>query len=212
MDTNELIKALAADTRRRAAPLSTVWWVAAALAVAVAAAVFLATLSPRPDIAAAAEAPRFLFKFVVMLTLVGGAFDALRALTRPEGNLRRALLLLMAAPALLVAAVVLEMLAVPSEAWSERMIGTSNVYCLILIMMIGLGPLSILLLALRHGAPSNPGITGAVAGLLAGAIAATIYLVHCPDDSPLFVAIWYTIAIAGLAGLGAVAAQRFVRW
>ncbi|MGH6808860.1 MAG: NrsF family protein [Ensifer adhaerens] len=58
--------------------------------------------------------------------------------------------------------------------WPERMIGTGNVYCLILIMTIGLGLLSILLLALRHGAPSNPGITGAVAGLLAGGISATI--------------------------------------
>lgn len=30
-----------------------------------------------------------------------------------------------------------------------------------------------------------------------------------PDDSPLFVATWYTFAIVGL---GAVAARRFVRW
>lgn len=212
MDTNELIKTLAADTRRPGTSLSTVWWGAVALAVAIAAAVFLVTLHPRPDIADAADTPRFLFKFGVMLTLAGGAFGALRALSRPEGNLRRALPLLIVAPALLVAAVVLELLAVPPETWPERMIGTSNVYCLILIMMIGIGPLSILLLALRHGAPSNPGIAGAVAGLLAGGIAATTYVAHCTDDSPLFVATWYTIAIAGLAGLGAVAAQRFVRW
>lgn len=210
-DTNELIKVLAADARP-VTRLSTVWWRAAALAVAVAAAIFLATLGPRPDIAAAAGSVRFLSKFVVMLTLVGGAFGALRALSRPEGNLREALPLLIAGPALLVAAVAAELLAVPPETWLERLIGTSNVYCLILIMMLGLGPLSILLLTLRHGAPSSPGIAGAVAGLLAGGIAATIYVVHCVDDSPLFVAIWYTIAIAGLAGLGAVAARRFVRW
>lgn len=211
MDTNELIKALAADTRP-VTRLSTVWWRAAALAVAVSAAVFLATLRPRPDIAAAAGTLPFLFKFVVMLTLAGGAFGALRALSRPEGNLREAMPLLIAAPALLAAAVVAELLAVPPETWPERLIGTGNVYCLILIMMIGLGPLSILLLVLRRGAPSNPGIAGAVAGLLAGGIAATIYVAHCTDDSPLFVAVWYTIAIAGLAGLGAIAAQRFVRW
>jgi hypothetical protein len=212
MDTNELIKALAADARPRSAPLSTVWWGAAALAVAIAAAVFLATLGPRPDIAAAAGTARFLFKIVVMLALAGGAFGALRALSRPEGNLRTALLLLTAAPALLVAAVVAELLAVPPETWPERMIGDSNVYCSILIMMIGLAPLSILLLALRRGAPSNPGVAGAVAGLLAGGIAATIYVAHCTDDSPLFVAIWYTIAVAGLALVGAASASRLARW
>jgi hypothetical protein len=212
MDTDELIRALAADSRSRGAPLSFVWWVAAALTVALAAAVFLITLHPRPDLAAVTDTPRFLSKFLVMLTQAGGAFGALRALSRPEGNLRNALPLLIAAPALLLAAVALELLVVPPEAWLERVIGTSNVYCLILIIMLGLGPLSILLLALRHGAPSNPGIAGAVVGLLAGGIAATIYAVHCVDDSPLFVVTWYTLAIAALAALGAITARRFVRW
>jgi hypothetical protein len=212
MDTNELIKALAADTRPRAAPLSTVWWSATALSVAIAAVVFFATLDVRADIAAAAETLRFLFKFVLTLTLAGGAFGALRTLSRPEGSLRQVLPLLIAAPALLITAVVLELLAIPPQAWPERMIGTSNVYCLVLITMIGLGPLSILLLALCRGAPSNPGIAGALAGLLAGAIAATIYVAHCTDDSPLFVAIWYTIAIAGLTVIGAAGASRLARW
>jgi len=212
MDTNELIKALAADTRRPMTSLSSAWWRATGLATALAAAVFYSAIDPRPDIAAAAGTLRFLFKFVVLLTLAGSAFGALRALSRPEGTWRKALPLLMAAPALLVAAVALELLTVPPRAWPERMIGTSNVYCLLLIMMIGIGPLSILLLALRHGAPSSPGIAGAVAGLLAGGIAATIYLAHCTDDSPLFVATWYTIAIAALAMLGAAIARRLVHW
>lgn len=212
MDTNELIKALAADTRPRTAPLSTIWWGATALAVGIAAAVFLVTLHPRPDLAAAVSTPRFLSKFLVMLTLACSAFGALRALSRPEGNVRSTLPLLFAAPALLIAAVVMELLAVPPETWSESLVGTSNVYCLALIIVIGILPLAILLLALRHGAPFSPGIAGAVAGLLAGAIAATIYVVHCVDDSPLFVATWYTTAIAGLSGLGAIAAQRLVRW
>ena len=78
MDTNELIKALAADTRPSAASLSSVWWGAAGLAIALAAAVFFAMLGPRPDIAAAAETPRFLFKFVVTVTLAVSAFGIAR--------------------------------------------------------------------------------------------------------------------------------------
>ena len=212
MDTNELINSLAADTRQPSASLSSVWWNAVVVAVVVAAAVFFATLGVRPDIAAAAETPRFLAKFVMMLTLAVGAFGALGALSRPEGNWRKALPLLTAAPTLLVAAVVLELLTVPPEAWTDRMIGANNVYCLMFIMMIGAGPLSIFLLALRRSAPSSPGIAGAVAGLLAGGIAATIYAAHCTDDSPLFIATWYLIAIAGLAAFGSVAANRLARW
>jgi hypothetical protein len=55
-------------------------------------------------------------------------------------------------------------------------------------------------------------LAGAVAGLLAGGLAATFYAAHCFDDSPLFVATWYTIAIIILAALGALGGRFFVRW
>jgi hypothetical protein len=57
-----------------------------------------------------------------------------------------------------------------------------------------------------------PALAGSVAGLLAGGIAAAVYAAHCDNDSPLFVATWYTLAIAGLALLGAIGASRFARW
>jgi hypothetical protein len=57
-----------------------------------------------------------------------------------------------------------------------------------------------------------PGIAGAAAGLLAGALSATFYAAHCTDDSPLFVAVWYSLAIAILAARGAIAAPRLARW
>ncbi len=39
---------------------------------------------------------------------------------------------------------------------------------------------------------------GAVAGLAAGGLGAALYALHCTDDSPLFVLVWYSIGI----GLG----------
>ncbi|MGH6804077.1 MAG: NrsF family protein, partial [Methyloceanibacter sp.] len=78
--------------------------------------------------------------------------------------------------------------------------------------LIGIGPLAIFLLTLRHGAPTRPALAGAVSGLLAGGIAATFFAAQCTNDSPLYVATWYTIGIAGLALIGAVGAKRIVRW
>ena len=78
--------------------------------------------------------------------------------------------------------------------------------------MIGVGPLAVLLLAMRHGASTRPSLTGAVAGLVAGGLAATFYAAHCTDDSPLFVATWYPIAIGMLAILGAIAGKILIRW
>jgi hypothetical protein len=212
MGTNELIEALAADIRQPAASLSSVWWGAAGLASALAAAVFFVVLGPRPDIAAAAETPRFLFKFVVTITLAVSAFGLARALSRPGETWRKAMPYLAAAPALLIMAVIVELSLLPPDTWLAKMVGTNGLVCLTFIPLIGIGPLAIFLLALRHGAPTRPAMAGAIAGLLAGGIAATFYAAQCTDDSPLFVAAWYTIAIAALASVGAAGAYRLARW
>ena len=173
---------------------------------------FFAMLGPRSDIATAAGTPRFLFKFVFAITLAVSAFGCARALSRPGETWRKAIPYLAAAPALLAIAVIVELFLLPSDTWSAKLVGRNSVVCLTYITLIGIGPLGIFLLALRHGAPTKPTFAGAVAGLLAGGIAATIYAAHCTDDSPLFVATWYTIAIAVLAILGALGARRFARW
>jgi hypothetical protein len=212
MDTNELIRTLASHAKGTARPLSTVWLWAAGISITIAALVFFTVLGLRPDIAAAIETPRFLFKFLVTAVLAVSAFICVRALSRPGENLRNAILCLAIAPALVAIAVAAELFTLPSDAWAATMVGRNSVVCLTYITIIGLGPLAIFLWTLRYSAPTNPALAGAVAGLLAGGIAASFYAAHCTDDSPLFVATWYTIAIAILAILGAVAAGRLARW
>ncbi|MCC8942470.1 DUF1109 family protein, partial [Bradyrhizobium sp. Arg68] len=65
---------------------------------------------------------------------------------------------------------------------------------------------------LRQGAPAQPAVAGAVAGLLSAGLAATIYASHCTDDSPLFVATWYTLATAIVASVGAIAGKQVLRY
>ena len=83
--------------------------------------------------------------------------------------------------------------------------------CLTAIPMLSLPLLIAALIGLRHGAATRPMLTGAVAGLIAGGIAATFYASHCIDDSPLFVATWYSIALALVALVGAVAGRWVLR-
>ena len=212
MDTNELIGTLAEDARRSTMQLTTMWWVAVSLAITFDAAVFLAMLGPRPDIATAAETLRFLFKSLVAITLAASAFGCARALSRPGEAWRRAIPYLAVAPGLIVVAVVVELFILPSDTWSATIVGTNGMVCLTYILLIGAGPLAIFLRTLHYNAPTRPALAGAVAGLLAGGIAATFYAAQCTDDSPLFVATWYTIAIAVFAILGAVGARQFARW
>lgn len=212
MNTDDFIKALAADTRRPGLSMNAVWSGVAIGAIVLAGVVFSVLLGPRPDIAVAAETVRFLFKFVATTVLAVAAFAAMRVQARPEAGPGKFLSYLGIAPALVAAAVVLELFAIPSDAWDTRLIGTNSLICLTFIPLIGLAPLALFLLALRHGAPSRPALSGALAGLAAGGIAATFYAAHCPDDSPLFVATWYTIAILILTLIGMIGARWAVRW
>ncbi|MGH6875594.1 MAG: NrsF family protein, partial [Aestuariivirgaceae bacterium] len=145
MDTDDLIKALAADTKRPAVSLLSVWWGAASLAIALAAVLFFVTLGPRPDFATAVETPRFLFKFAVMIMLAVSAFGVARSVSRPEETWVKAAPYLAAAPVLLAIAIIVELLVLPQDNWSAKLIGTNSMACLTFIPLIGIGPLVIFL-------------------------------------------------------------------
>lgn len=212
MKTDDLIRSLAADAPLRAASPDRLFQVALVAAVLVAAAVFLATLGPRADIGQAVQSVRFLFKFVLTGALAATAFHLVRRQARPGAMTGGAARMLGLVPVMLAAAVGLELAAVPPGDWAARLVGTNAAVCLTFIPLIGAAPLVLFLLALRAGAPTRPAAAGAVAGLVAGGIAAAFYAAHCTDDSPLFVATWYGLAIMGLTVAGAFGGRLFARW
>lgn len=212
METGDLIKALSADAGRPHASLGRLWALATLAAIAIAAAVFFAMLGPRPDIAAAAHTADFLFKFLVTGLLALSALPLLFALSRPEATGRGRFLWLAAAPVALAVTLAIELGLVPSSEWGTRLIGVNSPECVFLIMAIGAGPLALFIAMLRHAAPTRPALAGAIAGLAAGGIGATLYAAHCTDDSPLFVAFWYSQAIIVLAIAGGLGARIFARW
>ncbi len=212
MKTDDLIARLAADRPVPRRPAGQSLAMAAVMAVLCAAGAMLLTIGPRPDFAAALGTWRFDMKFVVMLTLASSAFFLLRRAVYPEGFDTAPLWLILAAPALLAAAVIVELAVLPATAWRPALMGSNWLHCLILVPVFGLLPLVLALWGIRQGAPTRPALTGFLAGLLAGGLGAAAYAANCPDDSPLFVMTWYPVGILALGALGAVAGSRLLRW
>jgi len=211
MRTDELIRALAADGRRPVVPIDR-WLTGALLAgVALSALLFLAALHARPDISQAVYTPAFCFKIVVTLALAATAAFALSDAARPMSHARWHRVLMLA-PALLAAGVIFELSTMPVHTWPARLIGHNATHCLSLIPLLSLAPAACLLIALRRGAPARPAQAGAVAGLASGAVGATLYALTCPDDSALFVATWYSIAIIAVTAASAYVGSRILRW
>jgi hypothetical protein len=208
--TDDLIELLVKDS----AP----WRFRSILAGAVAGGIIIATIlffvgiGFRPDISEAVNSNRFLFKFVVTVSLAVTAIWVTLRVGRPGGSLAHRGLALAIAPALLVCAAVVELLVLPESQWMPRLVGHNARFCLTLIPLLSVGPLACLLAALREGAPSSPGQAGAVAGLAASGIAATFYAANCTDDSALFVITWYPIATLIVTTAGYLIGRKLLRW
>ena len=212
MKTEDLINALVADLTVSRARLWQMLLGGLALGSLIAGALFFSAIGVRPDVSQALHSLRFLFKFVFTLSLAATATALLMRLAKPgvaPGPLAWAWL---AAPLLLAIAVSVELFVTPASDWLPRLIGSNARFCLTLIPLLSIGPLACLLLALRQGAPTKPGLAGAVAGLAASGVAATFYASHCTDDSPLFVATWYSLAISIVVLVGYAIGSRCLKW
>ena len=212
MKTSDFISALAADPIPE--PIRIGRRVAAALAIGFvgSVAIYALLMGPRPDIVDAARTMRFNLKFVDAFAFALPTLLLTLRLARPDAKPQTMALWLLAPLILLAAGVVVELIVVPSNEWMSRLVGHHSMFCMRMIPLLAAPILAALVVALRAGAPLNPGLTGALAGAGSAGVAALLYASHCPDNSPLFVATWYPLATLICMGVGALAGRRFLTW
>jgi hypothetical protein len=174
--------------------------------------IFFAELGVRPDVMTAMHNPFFDLKFAVTLALASAAITVSLHLSRPEASLRGFGWLFVIPAGLLAAGISGEMMLPQRLPMMTRLVGHNSKVCMTAIPLMSLPLLIASLIGLRHGAPARPAVAGAVAGLVSAGLAATLYASHCPDDSPLFVMTWYTLAATLVAAIGALAGARVLRY
>jgi hypothetical protein len=212
MDTEQLIRSLAADGLHRAPPVGFVLALTLLAATPVSLAIFMMELGVRPDVMTAMHNPFFDLKFVVTLALAISAIVVGLHLSRPEASLRGWAWLLLIPAGIVAAGIGSEMMMPQRLPMMTRLIGSNSRICMTAIPIMSLPILAAALVGLRHGAPARPAVTGAIAGLISAGLAATLYAAHCTDDSPLFVVTWYSIATALVVAVGALAGAKVLRF
>lgn len=212
MDTEQLIRTLTADNPHRARPVGFVLALALLAAAPVSLLMFFAELGVRPDVMTAMHNPFFDLKFAVTLALAAAAITIALHLSRPEASLRGWVWLLIIPAGLLVGGISGEMMVPQRLPMMTRLVGSNSKVCMTAIPIMSLPLLAASLVGLRHGAPTRPAAAGAMAGLLSAGLAATVYASHCTDDSPLFVATWYSLAAALVTALGALLGSKLLRF
>lgn len=178
----------------------------------VASAAMLGGFGLRPDLAAAVGSAAYWIKLLYTLALGVAALAATVGLARPGGRVSRSWMAGGVAMAAVAGLAVAQWATAPAEAHRALLLGASADKCPWLIVLLSLPILAGLMAAMRRLAPTRPTLAGFAAGLASGGLGAWIYSFHCDETAIPFLAVWYTLGIAAVGALGAVAGRPLLRW
>lgn len=211
MTTDDLIRVMAADTARPQ-PLTTSLMRGLIPALAVASAVVATQLGFREDLAAALLTPLLAMRTLLVAALGLVAIGCAQDLMRPEGRDSVRLWPLAGIGAVALGLLAWAWVTTPADMRERALLGETLATCLVMIPLLSILPVAAVLMTLRRGATTAPALAGFVAGLAGSGLAAAIYSLHCPENSPLFCVTWYGLAILSTAAVSAALGARLLRW
>ena len=206
--TDDLIRSLAsAAGTRRSASLQTAFAVTGVASLACALLLVFSVIGIRQDFADMAVRMPFAFKVVYAgALLVGASVAALYAAT--PGASATALYALSPSVILLACGVIFDPTGFPIMGRTN----TAVTICVGRILFLSLPAMILTFVFMRKSAPTRPLFAGAVVGMLSASVGALAYTLACRTDGTAFVAIWYAVACAIMAAIGAVVGRRVLRW
>lgn len=212
MRTDDLIDALAQDMGPTRAPPRRLA-IVAVLGALAALVLVLAWLRTRHDLMPAMRGGMFWMKALYTGALGLAGYLAVERLARPMGSGRRGWVLGGTVLAVFSLAGAVQAMMSPDVQMTLHMLrGHSWHVCSRNILMLGLPMLLLGLWAVRGMAPTQPAAAGFATGLFAGGVAATVYGLHCAENTFTFVALWYSLGVLSLAALGALVGRWALRW
>jgi hypothetical protein len=171
---------------------------------------FVYGVQPRLD--SFAHGAPFVMKSAYSLMLAAVALAMVLVLARPGVSARHQWRWLMGPVVGLAALAAFELLRLPMSAWPQAMMGSSWQQCPWRVVALSIPVFAGLCVAIRRQAPIDLRATGAAAGMLSGAVAATVYALACTESSAAFVLVWYSLGIALATAIGALLGPKFLRW
>jgi len=212
MKTDDLINMLASgDVKPEPIPVARIA-TQIALGVLVAIALMATFLGVRDNLLQVLMLPAFWMKFIFVIALASVGLTATRRLSSPGVKTGRVPVML-AVPIVIIwsIAAVSLMTAAPGER-AELFWGDTWKVCPFLIAGLSIPIFIAILRAMRELAPTRLRLAGAAAGLTAGAAAATVYCLHCPEMAAPFVGFWYVLGMSIPTVVGALIGPRALRW
>ncbi|ABR90139.1 Uncharacterized conserved protein [Janthinobacterium sp. Marseille] len=212
MKTDDLINMLASgDIKPQPIPILRIA-THITLGLLVTIALMMTFLGVRENLLQVLMLPAFWMKFIFVIALASIGLIAARRLSSPGGKTNRVPAML-AVPIVIIwsIAAVSLMTAAPGER-AELFWGDTWKACPFVISGLSIPIFIAILSAMRELAPTRLRLAGAAAGLTAGAAAAAVYCLHCPEMAAPFVGFWYLLGILIPALIGTLIGPRALSW
>jgi len=184
---------------------------AAIMGIAGSALLLLVLIGPRHDLASAMAHPGMWTKLAYTFAIAAFGLWLVERAGRPGAEMTRPVMAL-ALPLLAIVLLAGLQMSAPDANRTGLVMGHSSRVCAALVTLTALPTLAATFWALRRLAPTRLTLAGAGAGLFAGAAGAFVYCFHCTEEAAPFIAIWYTLGIVVVTGLGALLGRSLLRW
>lgn len=199
--TDSLILDLSADlapVKRRSVPHEAVLLVAVGAAELV---LLLGAGAMRQDMERVILSPFMIWKIGSLMLLAGVTCAIAMRSFSPPASSRRSLLLAFGLAALAIVAGIFVTAADGGRPLLDRLSPVHGVLCATSIVVLAT-PLVVALAALmRRAAPVRPKQSALACGLAAATSGALVFTVCCPMNDPLYIAVWYSVAVTIVAGM-----------
>ena len=174
---------------------------------------FLWFYGMRPDAMAAMHHPSMWWKggsLLLIAALAGAA--VLRA--QSPGERARPLIAasLWVALAAVLAGWLIDAGAAGTAALIARLDWREGLACTGVVVALAVPAAAVLALLLKRGAPVEPGRAAIAAGLAAAAWGGFVFTFNCPHDDPLYIVVWFGLAVAVITGLCRWVLPQLTRW
>lgn len=213
MRTEELAAMLARGAAVERLPRSAhLWVIASAGGLVAATAVLLIAFGLHPQLLSLMALGGWWAKALFSLGVAATALHAALVLGRPGADPRRPLRLLLVPFAVMAALGAGQLALAPVGQWGDLIVGKTWLECMVIVAGLSVPTMVLSMRALAAVAPTRPMLAGAVAGLGAGGIGASVYALHCPEIAPAFVIVWYGFGMLAPAVVGAWVGWHWLRW
>lgn len=184
--------------------------VAVAFGALASAAACLGTLGLNPTLSTMGTG--LAIKLAYVLGVLGASAWWLDRAARPAARWHRAAGAVALVAVLMALWAGLTLSAAPDDARAALLLGQSWRSCPWRVAVLSLPACCLAVWALRGLAPTRPRLSGFAAGLFSGSVGALGYALFCPELSPAFVWIWYSLGMLLPAAVGALLGPRLLRW